>query len=247
MKKYIIILSIKTWFIITILPLVGMLFFRLMISTLKFEFYYCAQIALSYILMLIWAVYLKRKNQIEINIVHQRTHNSKGYLVTTLLAGIGFSCFFCFTYYFSFFNTAIPNGFTEEAFMQLYNSLPMMLSTAVIMPIIEEILFRGIIQELFIRYAGVKWGIFFSVTLFALFHGNGFLFCFLFTLVISCVYLRTKNIVYPIIGHVSNNLMNVILEKSGLIGYDKNMSIIICFGFCLLCLMVVSLKANTKR
>lgn len=238
------ILTIKMWLAISILPFMVVAAFRLIYPLGRIEIYYCFQIIVTYLVMLLLALYWKRKYQIKFNFEKSNDYRNKRYLLVVILAGVGFSCFFSFAYYIPCFETSIPSGFTEESFAQLYNSFQMILSTSVLMPIIEEILFRGVLQVLFIRYLGLKWGIILNVGLFSLLHGNGFLFCFIFTLFIAYVYIKTKNIVFPIVGHVSNNLTNVILEKMDLVGTDKNMLLIIFCGTCLLCLSILILVKN---
>ena len=114
------------------------------------------------------------------------------------------------------------------------------------MPIIEELLFRGTIQELFIRYIGIKWGIILSAGLFAFYHGKGFLFALIIALLMGCIYFKTQNIIYPIIVHIGNNLTNVILGKLDLIGPDKDMLIIICIGFLLFSFAIIGVWRDKR-
>ena len=190
----------------------------------------------------------EEKNQIDFGDKDLKKQRTKNYLVIVLLAGIGWQCLLSFTYYIQWFNTSIPNGFTEQSFTKLYNSVPMLLLTSMIMPIIEECFYRGTMQELFIRYSGAKWGIIFCSCLFASCHGKGFLFALIFALFIGYIYFKTGNIIYPIIGHISNNLANIILVKLELVGANKNMSMIICIGAIFLSLAgIVTIRNNIKE
>lgn len=248
MNKNIFWLGIKSYFVIYILPLISSLMLRLIISSATIEFYYCSQILIMYIGLIFWTYYLKKKNQIDFGDKDLNKQCTKNYLVIVLLAGIGWQCLLSFTYYIPWFNTSIPNGFTEQSFVKLYNSVPMLLLTSMIMPIIEEFFFRGTIQELFIRYSDVKWGIIFCACLFASCHGKGFLFALILALFIGYIYFKTSNIIYPIIGHISNNLTNIILVKLELVGANKNMSMIICIGAIFLSLaVIVSIRNNVEK
>ncbi len=215
---------------------------QLIFPSAKIEFDYGIQILSMYLSLILWTYYLKRKNQIIFCI----ENNNKKYLIIALLGGVGGSCFLLFTYYISWFNTSIPNGFTTVSFEKFYNSIPMLLSTSIIMPIIEELLFRGTIQELFIRYVGVKKGIVICAFLFAVCHGKGFLFSMIFALFAGYIYFKTKSIIYPIIAHIGNNFTNVILFQLDLIGQDKNMLLIICIGFILISFAIIGILQDKK-
>lgn len=234
MNKQVSLLAIKTFIIIYVVPLIVVFFLRLISPSSTIEFDYCIQIVCLYLSLILWTCHLKRKNQITFCIKDLDSHINKKYLIIALLGGVGWSCFLTFTYYISWFNTSIPNGFSAESFEKLYNTIPMLLSTTIIMPIIEELLFRGTLQELFIRYVGIKWGIIINACLFSVYHGKGFLFTLVFASFAGYIYFKKKNIIYPIIVHIGNNLTSFILYQLDLVGPDKNMAIIICIGFILL-------------
>lgn len=246
MNKQVSLLVIKTCIIIYVLPIIVALFLQMIYPSATIEFKYWVQRICFYLSLILWTYHLKRKNQITFCIKDSGAYNGKKYMILALLGGVGWQCFCVFAYYISWFNTSIPNGFTEESFVKLYNSIPMLLSTAIIMPIIEELLFRGTIQEFFIRYIGIKWGIILSAGLFAFYHGKGFLFALIIALLMGCIYFKTQNIIYPIIVHIGNNLTNVILGKLDLIGPDKDMLIIICIGFLLFSFAIIGVWRDKK-
>ncbi len=92
----------------------------------------------------------------------------------------------------------------------IYNTVQF-ISIVILAPLLEEILFRGIILQ---RWS-VKWsilsGIFFSSLVFGCLHFN-FLGLFNFGLVMALLYLRTQNLFLPIMVHGLNNLIAVGLE-----------------------------------
>ncbi len=88
-------------------------------------------------------------------------------------------------------------------------------------PIMEELLFRKTIIDRTAKY-GEGMSIVFSGLLFGLFHGNlvQFGYAFLLGVCFGFIYIKTKNIIYPIILHMITNFLGsfvgaFILEKSG--------------------------------
>lgn len=86
-------------------------------------------------------------------------------------------------------------------------------------PIVEEILFRGILYPT-LKNAGFPkialWG---GALLFALFHQNGaaFLSLFFFAIVLTLLYEKTGNLLAPMLCHSCFNLINFIFLLA-----DKN-------------------------
>ena len=85
-------------------------------------------------------------------------------------------------------------------------------------PIIEEILFRGIIQKGLIN-KGVKpaKAIIFSALAFGIFHLNPWqtVNAFLLGLVLGVVYYKTKSLLMPILLHAFNNFISAYLLLNG--------------------------------
>lgn len=206
----------------------------------SFEFYYCSKLIIIYILAVIWTYYLKRVNKIKFSsekIIE--TANYKMLLILTLMWGIGFSLFQTLMYLFPFFNVKVPFGFSYESFYKLYNTFPMILSTTLIIPIIEELLFRGVIQQLLTKYLGWKKGILIGALLFAFFHGQSAIFVFVFFCFIGVLYFENPNIFYPIIAHISVNLTNVIVTSIGAFDSKKNIYFMIVIGLCFICFSLI--------
>lgn len=83
------------------------------------------------------------------------------------------------------------------------------LKVVIIAPIIEELIFRGIIMHGFMRNYPSLIAIFFSGLLFALFHLNPWQFpaTFLLGCLLGWVMIITRNIFACILGHAINNLL----------------------------------------
>lgn len=85
--------------------------------------------------------------------------------------------------------------------------------TVVIVPIIEELYFRGIILPAITKRFGWIFGIAGSSMIFALLHGqyNVMVYTFVLGCVLSVMYIRLKSIVPGIIVHVINNAVAFML------------------------------------
>jgi membrane protease YdiL (CAAX protease family) len=98
----------------------------------------------------------------------------------------------------------------ETSYPLAYNCLQL-LFIILFAPVIEEILFRGILLH---RWA-IKWGLFpgliFSCLLFGLLHLN-MLGLFIFGLIMSLIYLKSHTLFIPITIHSLNNFIAVIFE-----------------------------------
>ncbi len=79
---------------------------------------------------------------------------------------------------------------------------------AIIAPIAEEFVFRGLILNRLIAAFGFWNGLGLSSLIFGIFHVN-FFGAFLFAVVASLLYLKTGNLLVPILLHIANNLIAV--------------------------------------
>ncbi|HSJ39339.1 MAG TPA: type II CAAX endopeptidase family protein [Planococcus sp. (in: firmicutes)] len=79
---------------------------------------------------------------------------------------------------------------------------------AVIAPIAEEFVFRGVILHWLIASSGLWKGIGLSSLIFSIFHIN-ILGAFLFSLVASLLYLKTGTLLVPILLHIFNNSLSI--------------------------------------
>lgn len=95
----------------------------------------------------------------------------------------------------------------NKIFESDYGIYGAILKVVIIAPVIEELIFRGIIMHGLMRNYP-KWvAIFFSGLLFALFHLNPWQFpaTFLLGLLLGWIMIRTRNIFACILGHAINN------------------------------------------
>lgn len=103
--------------------------------------------------------------------------------------------------------TLFDMSFTREAV--LVNGL-MAFNLVILVPIVEEIVFRGFILHRWCDKYGVKRGIVQTSILFSLLHVE-FLGNFVGSVIVSVLCLRTNSLVGPILIHIGNNLAIVIM------------------------------------
>lgn len=83
------------------------------------------------------------------------------------------------------------------------------IKVVIIAPIIEELIFRGVIMYGLMRNYKAHTAVFLSGLLFALFHLNPWQFpaTFMLGLLLGWLMLKTRNILFAITGHAINNLL----------------------------------------
>lgn len=124
----------------------------------------------------------------------------------------------------SFLSLLLPDVYYDEdvelvKFDPLYVAVAGFLSMAVIAPLWEEMAFRGIILNRWKEKWNPTRAILASSFIFALFHPLNIIGAFLFSLVLSIQYIRTKNILIAIVGHgFTNSILYVLFLTSYLTG-----------------------------
>jgi membrane protease YdiL (CAAX protease family) len=104
-----------------------------------------------------------------------------------------------------------PPSWFMELFSRLFDSdlgvWGGILRIVIIAPIIEELIFRGVIMSGFSRIYHPVWAIFFSALLFALFHLNPWQFAAAFALglILGWIRIRTGSVLACIAGHAIHN------------------------------------------
>lgn len=82
-----------------------------------------------------------------------------------------------------------------------------------VMPIVEELIFRGLLYPILKKHIGVFWGCVLSSLLFSYIHDNvlSFALLFLFSVYLTMVYERNNNLLVPIACHAFFNLIMLTL------------------------------------
>lgn len=120
-------------------------------------------------------------------------------------------------------NLAVSNGLGMDV-----------LATGIVVPICEELIFRYCILRSLLPI-NRKFAVVYQALLFGLLHGNLVQATYAFGLgcLFGYLYLTRKNLLYPILLHVSINLSSVLVFYMG-IGEGLGLTILSAFLFCLL-------------
>jgi uncharacterized protein len=178
------------------------------VSVFQFGFYGC---------MIWWIKNSLQKSRISVPDVIGTHHFSLsdlryfGYLVCILFFSIG--SFLVLYYAVSYISPSYVQSILQENVLQtadevkkpiLYNSIQSIFGV-IIAPIIEEIFFRGVLLHVWAVRWGITRAIFISSIIFALAHIDIF-GGFMFALMMSIVYIKTRSLYIPIVLHMLNNL-----------------------------------------
>ena len=100
--------------------------------------------------------------------------------------------------------------------MSLLNYLPLIgsfISTVVISPISEELIFRGVLLNRLKLYVPALFAVLVTSLLFASLHNFGSIIsAFVFAMCMAILYIKTENICVPILAHFLNNLFAEIIR-----------------------------------
>ncbi len=97
--------------------------------------------------------------------------------------------------------------YSAPAFLQI-------LAAGFLVPILEELIFRGVIYQQLKRFLNKRMAMLYSALLFGIYHGNLVqgIYAFILGLMMVYIYERYKNIAAPIVFHCSVNALSVILS-----------------------------------
>ena len=126
-----------------------------------------------------------------------------------------FICNFFFGFFvlsfFGTFDSSFSSGL-QLSYDSGFTLLLSVLSSVIFAPIVEELLFRGIIFNKLNSKISVLYAVIITSLLFSAFHGFGrLLVTFIFSIALCIIYLKTENILIPIFIHILNNLIGTIL------------------------------------
>lgn len=229
MQKILAIISIVL-LVIYVMPSIAYSVILLIVGPLTAIGTHLLGITLSYFFMCFLALLLKKKYKVTYKETGKIFYKKN--LIDMLLivmVSLGSCLFFSFEFNIPFLQRELPSGMTIEMYNKLYNSFGMMTATILVMPICEELLFRGTLMNIFARYSNVKAGVIISAFLFSIMHGWTAPFVFIPASIYGYVYYKKKHIFFPIIAHVSNNLVAAIIVKMQIVktnSFNLNMTII---------------------
>lgn len=213
--------------------------------------YYCIYLFFQGLLFIGVVLFAKKKYRIKINLNAFRiSQKSIVFLIITVFLAIGMHLLYTVEFYIyttTEISLPIGFGFTWEEFENLYNnSIFMCIISAVFYPILEELFFRGILFNYFRREGTLKTAIIGSCLIFSAFHGKFAPFVFFTTLLITNLYYKSNNIIYPCIFHIVNNSLSIILGQKKIVGIGKDMTGLILSGGIILVLSLGALYKYSK-
>ncbi|MCF0162361.1 MAG: CPBP family intramembrane metalloprotease [Fusobacterium necrophorum] len=87
------------------------------------------------------------------------------------------------------------------------SALGIFLLAAIIAPLLEEVVFRGIVLRSIEKLRGTAAALISSSIIFGIFHGNlvQFVYTFIMGIIAGYVYIKTRNILFPVFIHFGNN------------------------------------------
>jgi uncharacterized protein len=169
---------------------------------------------LIYLWLFYW-IYRKAKQvNIEIRLFLQRTSNAKwlhliGLVLCLLIFSVGSSSITASLLYYVWPSLLKLNIASYGPEQSVFNWALDILTTIVLAPIVEEILFRGILLSRWSSKWGMRKAAIISALAFAILHTQDELGAFLFALCMTILYLRTQTLLIPIAAHALNNTIAV--------------------------------------
>lgn len=128
-----------------------------------------------------------------------------------------------------------------------------LISLAVLPAVCEELIFRGIITTA-LKQKGETFAIFMSSAMFAIFHfsPSQLIYPMCFGLILSIVYLRTRNIIFPILLHFINNALSVSIQyfsnsSSGTFTHSTSMLLYAIITFAIWIYIIYRLFKDFKQ
>ena len=147
----------------------------------------------------------KRKNN--------RVLKKRGIYAATILFAITASHVLNDLIYYSGLDKIFP-GYTqlEETAFQNQNIFVMFIVIGVVSPIVEEVVFRGLVAKRIQDYLGTAWAVVLSAVIFGAYHGNvmQFVYAGLLGLAFGLIMCRTNSLKVVITAHVAANIWSLV-------------------------------------
>jgi len=167
---------------------------------------------IAFVLVFIW--YYRHINKREV--VSRPDTSTYKYILKSV--AIGIATLFLLSGVLNYFQLFVEKlGFTSGSLSYSINSpakyIISLISLALLPAVCEELLFRGVIVNA-LKHKGHVFAIIFSSIMFSIFHFSlsQLIYPLCFGLILSIVYLRTKNILVPMLLHFINNALSVSIQ-----------------------------------
>lgn len=110
------------------------------------------------------------------------------------------------------------------------------LYSGILMPIVEEFLFRGLLFKVLRKWISFPWAMWISALVFGAYHGNlvQFVYATVCGLVLAFLYEKYETMFAPIISHITFNVTALIITEAGAFAWmlAHRGSAWICMTFC---------------
>lgn len=170
---------------------------------------------IAFVLVFVW--YARRiKKQ---DLIKEPTSNTLKYVGKCILIGV--VTLFLLSGILNYFQLFVDKlGFTSSSLTYKLNSpknyIISLISLALIPAVCEELIFRGVLVNT-LKHKGKMFAIILSSIMFSIFHfsPSQLIYPMCFGLILGIVYLRTNNILFPIILHFINNALSISIQYFG--------------------------------
>ena len=154
-----------------------------------------------------------RKNHLLGKKENNQVLKKKGIYAATILFAITASHVLNDLIYYSGLDKIFP-GYTqlEETAFQKQNIFVMFIVIGVVSPIVEEVVFRGLVAKRIQDYLGTAWAVALSAVIFGAYHGNvmQFVYAGLLGLAFGLIMCRTNSLRVVITAHVAANIWSLV-------------------------------------
>ena len=155
-------------------------------------------------------------------------------------------------YLMDFINYLFPsfgNGYGEiEKMLTNSSFIAVFVSTCVLAPIMEEIMFRGIILNNLLSKRSIWYSIIVSSLIFGLIHMNLLqgTNAFILGIALAIVFIKTRNIYACMVGHFLNNLIATMATYTNFSGFVYDIINIVLILICIYPILVFTKTDNVK-
>lgn len=120
----------------------------------------------------------------------------------------------------------------------------MVITVVIFAPLLEEILFRGLIFGKAKEHLSLRTAIIIQAVAFSLVHGNVIqgIYAFFLGIIFALIYEKTETLLIPIIMHMTHNLINLVLAAVIPESLSQNLIIILAIGIIPIPLLIILLR-----
>ena len=200
-----------------IVPTMVVLFFLLLFTDMDFEFAYAAFGLVFYVLVpVVFFGYHFRKQNLSIRQVVYTKGVTRWipsiFFIVIVSIAFSLSAFWLYLYLLSPILPFLVDFLLQEPPMAetgIYLLIEIVMIT-ILAPIVEEFFFRGVILQRLIKKTSAWGGILISSLLFGILHAD-IIGAFIFGIITALLFIRTGNLLIPILVHMLNNTLAVAL------------------------------------